>query len=203
EEDRAFERRPHPGDREQERGLAAAVLGDVLEGEVVADERRLHGDYTQHGAGEDHPRVAAADGEQRAVAAPETEGERERAQQRAEQPDSDTCRAERSAHGCGCSTGEDGTVVTRSGFLAMYSSLCLTMMRSLTKSSPSNRPSSTTGMPGLNSSGGPPWCCTWTRAPLLSMSNRVPPPTSCTVPPTTAPSIRKRRSPSWLRWASA
>ena len=59
QQDRALERGPQPGDREEQRRAGGVVLGDVAEREVVADQRPLHrargGDR-----GEEHDEHAAA-----------------------------------------------------------------------------------------------------------------------------------------------
>ena len=59
QEDRAFERRPQAGDREQQRRRPRVVLGDVAQREVVGEERPLHGARREH-RGDEHDEDVAA-----------------------------------------------------------------------------------------------------------------------------------------------
>ena len=60
EQDRSRQCRPHPGDRVEQRGRPAVVVGDIGEGEVVGDEGALHGDRRDHSPEEDQRREPAS-----------------------------------------------------------------------------------------------------------------------------------------------
>ena len=113
EQDRPLQRRPHAGDGEEQRRLATAVLGDILQREVVTQQCRLHGDHAEHGAGQDHPRVLAARLEQPRITAPQPEAECDDAHRGPEQAEPHPRGAKRRAHGT-----VDGGTVTRDGCLA-------------------------------------------------------------------------------------
>ena len=169
QEDRALEGRPQRGDVVEGRRAAAAVLGDVLHGEVAGDERPLHRHDGEHGAEQHQQPVGGGLRRQLRLAAddagqPRPRDAAERGQEAEQRPRPSRARAFTAARcprypprrrpGAGPRSRPRTPRCASPG--------CGRWRRRR----PSQCPSSTTGMPGWNSSGGSPWWTTPAVTPL-------------------------------------
>src|SRR5262249_51842114 len=148
----ALERGPQPGDRVQQRCGARVVVGDVLDREVVRQQRPLHHGRREHGRGEHHEHVPPTGAQQSLVVTGETDRERPDAQHGAAGAEREREDSERSLHVLTLPVSTSG---------GLYSLPCLMRMRSESNAAPLLQwPSHTTGAPSLNSPGGSPRCTT-------------------------------------------